>query len=155
MIEARRRAYLEAMGLDVWLPRRAAAEGQATGLLRLGPGEGSTLVVCAEAAESAGKFAGDLARALGAEPVWAWPDRDGGGDGVSLPDIIDSRLITRVLLLGGTTIGWLFPDKVPVTVGSAAIARVAAMDELTLSGSAKQNLWHCMRPGAAQAENAP
>jgi hypothetical protein len=156
MIEARRRAYLEAMELDVWLSRSAtAADTSASGLLQIGAGQGSTLVVCAEAAESAGKFAGDLARALGAEPVWAWPDRAGGGEAASLSDVIDSRLITRVLLLGETAIRWLFPGDVPATVGSAAIAPAAAMDELTVSGPAKQKLWLGLRQGAGQPRSRP
>jgi hypothetical protein len=149
MIEARRRAYLEAMGLDVWLSRSApAANVTAAGLLQLGPGDGSTLVVCAEPAESAGKFAGDLARALGAEPVWAWPDPAGGSGSTSLAEAIDNRLITRVLLFGDTAAGWLFPPgEVPAAVGSAAIVPLADMQELAVSGSAKQQLWRCLCRG--------
>ena len=69
MIETRRRAYLEALGFDVWLARPPAPE---PGALSVGPGSGSTLLVCDAAADSTPDLAKDLARALGGEPTWAW-----------------------------------------------------------------------------------
>jgi len=156
MIEARRRAYLEAMGFDVWVSRAAAeaaqafAGAEATARLQLGPGEGSTLVVCGEAAHSAGKFAGDLARALGSEPVWAWPDAADGADGQELEAVVDARLITRVVLLGAEVTRRLFPGGVPANVRSAVVATAAAMEELAVSGEARRALWRCLRGGAAQ-----
>lgn len=156
MIEARRRAYLEAMGYDVWVSRAAAeaaqagASADAAARLQLGPGEGSTLVVCGEAAHSAGKFAGDLARALGAEPVWAWPDAAEGGDGHDLETVVDARLITRVVLLGAEVTRRLFPGDVPATVRSAVVATAAGMEELAVSGEARRALWRSLRGRASQ-----
>lgn len=148
MIEARRRAYLEAMGLEVWVARsgRAAATG-AAGRLQVGPGQGSTLLVCAVAADSAGKFAGDLARALGGDPLWAWPDPAGVEGSVDLEEAVYDRLITQVVLLGAEPARWLFPDGVPASVGSAAVTTAASVDEMSVSGAAKQDLWRSLRRG--------
>lgn len=157
MIEARRRAYLEAMGFDVWVARSAAqpiAEaGSQPGLLVVGPGQGSTLLVCAEAAQTAGKFAADLTRALGGDPVWAWPDRggdgdgprdgsgDGGGDSLGLEAAIGARLFTRVVIFGADTARWLFEEAVPEVVASAAVSTLDGLEELAVSSAAKRALW--------------
>ncbi|MGK2927587.1 MAG: hypothetical protein ACSLE2_18395 [Lysobacterales bacterium] len=151
MIEARRRAYLEAMGFDVWVARSAAqpiAEaGSQPGLLVVGPGQGSTLLVCAEAAQTAGKFAADLTRALGGDPAWAWPDRDGdgtgdgGGDSLGLEAAIGARLFTRVVIFGADTARWLFEEAVPEVVASAAVSTLDGLEELAVSSAAKRALW--------------
>ena len=161
MIEARRRAYLEAMGFDVWVARSAAqppaqamsqSMSQSTsqsGLLVVGPGQGSTLLVCASAAETASKFAADLTRALGGDPAWAWPDRggpgggtgDGGGDSLGLEAVIGARLITRVVIFGADTARWLFDGAVPEVVASAAVSTLDGLGELAVRGAAKRALW--------------
>lgn len=148
MIEARRRAYLEAMGFDVWVTRVATRSAEQpvsqSGLLVVGPGQGSTLLVCASAAETAGKFAADLTRALGGDPVWAWPDRDGsedGGDSLGLEAAIGARLITRVFIFGTDTARWLFDESVPEVVASAAVTTLDDLGELAVRGAAKRALW--------------
>jgi hypothetical protein len=149
MIEARRRAYLEAMGFDVWVHRSAAHPIPQSGLLVVGPGQGSTLLVCAAAAETAGKFAADLTRALGGDPAWAWPDRggsgDGGGDSLGLEAAIGARLITRVVIFGADTARWLFDGAVPEVVASAAVSTLDGLDELAIRGAAKRALWQCLQ----------
>jgi len=153
--EARRRAYLEAMGFDIWVPRSgAAAGGPASGRLQLGPGQGSTLVVCGAAEESVSRFAGDLARVLGGEPMWAWPDYEAAADALALEEAVGARLITRVLVLGAQPARWLFTDAVPEVVGSAAVAIAASVDELGARGAAKRALWRSLRSGAPAPANA-
>lgn len=145
MIEARRRAYLEAMGFDVWVHRSAAqpiAQSiSQSGLLVVGPGQGSTLLVCAAAAETASKFAADLTRALGGDPAWAWPDRGGSGDGLTLEAAIGARLITRVVIFGADTACWLFDGAVPEVVASAAVSTLDGLEALAVRGAAKRALW--------------
>lgn len=149
MIEARRRAYLEAMGFDVWVarsPAQSMAQPMSQpGLLVVGPGQGSTLLVCAAAAETASKFAADLTRALGGDPAWAWPDRDGRGDGggesLGLEAAIGARLITRVVIFGADTARWLFDGAVPEVVASAAVLTLDGLEELAVRGAAKRALW--------------
>ncbi len=96
-------AYLQAMGIEVWVARdsvqdEAYAEPEAvaavrpepaaeaavqqpavtewpaaTGALLIGPGTGNTLLVCSNAEEAATPLAADICRCLAVEPVWAWP----------------------------------------------------------------------------------
>ena len=178
MSEARRRAYLAAMGFDVWLARSTdappgrepgaemdvryaaqadeAADGGADegagaqrGRIQVGPGRGSTLLVCASAADSASKFAADLVRALGGDPAWAWPvrgvGRSGGGGSLTLEEAIGARLITRVFVFGGDTESWLFAGEIPPLVGSATVTSLAGLAEISRQGAAKRALWRCLQ----------
>lgn len=141
MIEARRRAYLEAMGFDVWLARSAAQPIAQSGLLVVGPGQGSTLLVCAAADETGGKFAADVARSLGGDPAWAWPDRSGSGAGLTLDEAIGARLLTRVVIFGADSVRWLFVGEPPEVVASAAVIALDGLGDLAGSGAAKRALW--------------
>lgn len=150
MIEARRRAYLEAMGFEVWVAKAAAPHATArvaasvaspAGLIRVGPGQGSTLLVCATAADTAGKFAADVVRALGGDPAWAWPDRADAGGGVALEEAIGARLFTRVFVFGDEAARWLFAGEIPQVIASAAVTVVDSLEVLAVRGAAKQALW--------------
>lgn len=153
--EARRRAYLEAMGFDVWVSRFGGpAGGAGTGRLQLGPGQGSTLVVCGALEECASRLAGDLARVLGGDPVWAWPDHDAAAEAVALEEAIGARLITRVLVLGAEPAHWLFAGATPEVVGSAAVTLAASLQELAVRGAAKQALWRRLRGGPSVPTSA-
>lgn len=190
MSEARRRAYLAAMGFDVWVarstaakierlhpaqsrheanapagaPARAAVGAEADaeagaeagaksdarcGRIQVGPGRGSTLLVCASAAESASKFAADVVRAVGGDPPWAWPvpgeSGGAGGDSFTLEEAIGARLITRVFVFGGDAGGRLFTSGIPPVVGTATVTPLAALEEISLQGVAKRALWRCLR----------
>ena len=52
MIESRRQAYLEAMGLDVWVMKPAPS---LLDRLVLRPGEGGTLLLCSQPEDTAGR----------------------------------------------------------------------------------------------------
>ena len=85
MTSDRQQAYLEAMDISVWRLRNAAvAEAvlpetpeaiKAQGL-KLGPGGGGILLVCGVDSDSASRLASDIGRAMGSNPVWAWPFTD-------------------------------------------------------------------------------
>jgi hypothetical protein len=172
--EARRRAYLEALGFDVWVARSAAPGGGAQpaasfdapleasfdaladhqhGRIQVGSGRGSTLLVCSSAADSASKFAADVVRALGGDPAWAWPIRDlgrgmgpgAGGDHPTLEAAIGARLITRVLVFGDDTVRWLFQGEIPPVVGSATVTPLAGLGEISRHAAAKRALWRCLQ----------
>jgi len=138
MSEARRRDYLEALGVDVWISRPAAP---AQDRLLIGQGEGSILLVCESPSACSGKLAGDIVRALGGEPVWAWLDPNGGPDSEKLDDAIAARLLTRVIVFGTGPATLIFGANLPSVMGSAAITRVSSLDELAVSGSKKQAFW--------------
>jgi len=168
--EARRRAYLEALGFDVWVVRSAAPAGGAQsaalfdapfeapfdaladnqhGRIQVGSGRGSTLLVCSAAADSASKFAADVVRALGGDPPWAWPvsgvGSGAGGDHLTLEAAIGARLITRVLVFGDDTVRWLFQGAIPPVVGSATVTPLAGLGEISLHAAAKRALWRCLQ----------
>jgi DNA polymerase III psi subunit len=142
VIEARRRAYLEALGLDVWITRSPAAE---RGRVGVGTGEGSALLVCPSVEDCSTEIAGDLARALGGDPVWAWLDPATETAGQFLEDIVADRLITRVVLFGPEPGRSLFKGPVPALIGSAVVAVAPALEELAANGSARQALWRQLR----------
>jgi hypothetical protein len=142
MIEARRRAYLEALGFDVWVTRPAAAERSRLGV---SGGQGSTLLVCPAIADSDTELARDLARALGGDPVWAWLDPPADADGQQLEEIIAGRLLTRVVVFGPEPLRCLFRGPAPETIGSATVLSAPALEELAASGSARLALWRKLR----------
>ena len=78
----RQQSYLDAMDIPVWslreplLPEVENVEKPLR--LKLGPGSGGILLVCAADSDSAGRLANDINRVLGGAPVWAWPYLDDG-----------------------------------------------------------------------------
>ena len=142
MSETRRRDYLEALGIDVWISRPAAP---AQDRLLIGPGDGSVLLVCESPEACSGKLAGDIVRALGVEAVWAWLDPNGGPDSEKLDEAIAARLLTRVIVFGTAPAMLIFGANLPSVQGSAAITTCSSLDELAVSGSKKQSLWALIR----------
>jgi len=142
MIESRRRAYLDAMGFDTWLLKPAPVERNR---LLFSPGESGTLLVCNSPEASVTRFAGDVARALGTRPVWAWPDPDGGQESRTMGEAIGQYLFTRVILFGSTLGRQLFEAAVPEVVGSARIIVAPELDDLQDRGVAKQAFWRRLR----------
>lgn len=142
MIEARRRAYLEALGLDVWVARAAAPEGA---LLGASAGQGSTLLICPSFADCETVIAADVARALGGDPVWAWlePAADAGAQ--RLEDLLIDRLITRALLFGAVPARALFRDAVPEIIGSATLSMAPPLQELAASAIVRRDFWRQLR----------
>lgn len=138
MNEARRRAYLDALGLDLWLLKKRPAAG-----LRLvvNPGRSSTLLICGSPEASASRFAADVVRVLGDEPAWGWPDHEGRADALELAEAVDQHLFTRVLVFGPDPAAQLFEGPPPPVLGSARIAVVDDLDELAVRGTAKKSLW--------------
>ena len=141
MMEAQRRAYLEAMGIGVWINKPAAAD---VDRWVVGPGSGSTLLLCRTARESATRLAADIGRSLGGDPVWAWPDPDQRREYPSLQDTIEQRLFTQVLLFGQALAGRVFKGSVPEVIACARVQVTANLDDLAVDGRAKRMLWQCL-----------
>ncbi len=138
MIESRRRAYLDAIGLDVWSIRPQKPE---LDRLLLQPGDGSTLLICETPDETATRLAGDIARALAGEVVWAWPDREGKPQSLSIEQAVDQYLFTRVILFGVELGRRMFRSNAPMTAGSAVITITDSLDELAIRGKTKKVFW--------------
>lgn len=142
MIETRRRAYLDAMGFEVWVTRLPAAHG---GRLGLDAGSGSLLLVCSSAAELGTAVAGDLVRALGGDPVCGWLDPEETEATESLESAIEGRLITQLVVFGAAASRCLFGTAVPDTVGTATVTIVPGLPELAASSGARRDLWTRLR----------
>ena len=145
MSEPRRRAYLEAMGFDVWVARPPAPERDR---LVVGPGQGSTLLVCASPEQSASRLAGDIVRAAGGDPAWAWPDPEGNAESPRLEEAVKDSLFTRVIVFGESNARQLFGSEVPAVVFSAQVGLAMDIDELATRGTAKQQLWTLLKQEA-------
>lgn len=139
MTEARRLAYLDALGLDVWVLRPPEVPHNR---LVVQPGEGSTLLICDLPDATATRIAADISRALGGQVVWAWPDPLGSEESPLLEDAVGQRLFTRVVLFGEELERKLFAGEAPLTVGSAGITVTHGLDELAVRGTAKRELWN-------------
>ncbi len=126
------------MGFDVWVARPPAPAGDR---LLVGPGQGSTLLVCASPEQSAGRLAGDIARAVGGDPVWAWPDPEGRQESPRLEEAVRDGLFTRVVVFGKDAARQLLGRETPAVLVSARVALAADIDELAIRGTAKQELW--------------
>jgi hypothetical protein len=138
MIESQRRAYLEAMDINVWLGKPAPV---AQDRLVIGPGSGSTLLLCHAADESATRLAADISRFLADGPLWAWPDPEGSQQYPTLEQAIDNFLFTRVVVFGQTLAEQLFSSQAPVALGSASIVVASGLSVLQGSANARLELW--------------
>lgn len=137
-MESRRRAYLEAMGLDVWAIKPPPPQ---LDRLVLQPGNGQTLLLCQEPEETVQRIAADIARALDQDVVWAWPDPEGQAENASLEEAIGQHLFTRVVVFGANLANRVCKGELPRTIGSASILVTMTVNELAVRGSAKQAFW--------------
>ena len=138
MTEAQRQAYLDAMDIGVWVSKPATVDQDR---MVIGPGSGSTLLVCRDSLESSTALAADICRFLADTPVWAWPDTEGSLQYPSLEEAINLGLYTRVVILGLRLTGQLFKGGIPKVLASAQIIPAPDLDELSVSARARKNLW--------------
>ena len=148
MINSRQLAYLDAMDIGVWSLREAAtlatpspagsAVKNAPGL-KLGPGGGGILLLCATDTDSASRLANDIARALGNVPVWAWPDEDAAS--VELASAVEDNLFTTVAIFGDALAAQFFNGDLPGSLNSAKLVLLPAMHDLQSQAQARQVLW--------------
>ncbi|NIP19329.1 MAG: hypothetical protein GWM87_15100 [Xanthomonadales bacterium] len=143
MIPSRRAAYLDALGIQTWVRKELVEDSDvAAGCLRLGPGTGRLLLLCASAEETAGKLAADIARALPEQPVWAWPGE--GQEDRPAREVVDEHLFTDLLAFGKEPARLVLGKKLPETLGSARVILAPAMDELQREAAARRALWRVL-----------
>jgi DNA polymerase III psi subunit len=107
--------------------------------LKLGPGGGGILLVCARDSDSASRLANDISRALGSVPVWAWPDTGSGA--VQLADAVQENLFTTVAIFGDELAQRFFAADIPSSVHAANLVQLPAMQEIGTQAEARRTLW--------------
>ena len=138
MIESRRRAYLDAMEIEVWSIKPPEPEYDR---LLFRPGDGSTLLICGGPDATATRIAGDICRALGGEVVWAWPDPSPGSKQPKLEQAVGQYLFTRIIVFGAELGRQVFRGSAPSLMGSASISVTGSLDELAVRGNVKRAFW--------------
>jgi DNA polymerase III psi subunit len=146
MIGGRQQAYLEAMGIPLWESRSAVSQqtpviADVQGL-KLGPGNGGILLICAADTESASRLSNDISRSLGSVPVWAWPDSN--TTAISPADAVDENLFTTVAIFGRELAGQFFGRDMPSRLESASLVLLPAMKDLEQRAEARQELWQLL-----------
>lgn len=167
MNSARQRAYLDAMGIEVWSLRQTppsletttahTREDEATNdgaiddrtikdgiidggpTLKLGSGSGGILLVCAADVDSASRLANDISRAMTSVPVWAWPAEE--STAVSLTAAVDDKLFTTVAIFGTDLAGQFVEGGLPTNMNSANLVILPSMQELQTQADARKSLW--------------
>lgn len=142
--QTRQRAYLDAMGIPVWLPRETTSTIETPAAdfalsLKLGPGSGGVLLICATATDSASKLAADISRLLGSVPVWSWPDN--GADAVKPAVAVDENLFTTIAVFGTELAEQFFGSKLPANLNSASLILLPSMRDLEAHAQARRTLW--------------
>lgn len=143
MIEASRRAYLEALGFQNWVLKPAAPLQDR---LLLGPGDSRVLLVAETAGDSATPLAADIARAFGEEPVWAWPDPAAAPQQPGLDQAIGAGLFTLVILFGNRLAKRLLGTHDRDVIASASIMITETLASLEVSPAARRDLWSQIAP---------
>ena len=143
MNESRHRAYLEAMDIPVWTMRHSTTPEpvpvECDLSIKLGPGNGGILLICASESEPASKLANDIARSLGTVPVWSWPDS--GGESLKPATAVDKNLFTTVAVFGTALAGQFFGSQIPASLGSANLVVLPAIPDLETNAEARKTLW--------------
>lgn len=107
--------------------------------LKLGPGSGGILLVCAADSDSASRLSNDISRALGNVPVWAWPDA--GAAAIELTDAVEDKLFTTVAIFGDELAAQFFDGELPANLNSAKVVLLPAMSDLQSAAEARRSLW--------------
>ena len=143
VISSRQHAYLDAMDIGIWSLRESPCLATPPVTippgLKLGPGGGGILLVCAADTDSATRLANDIARALGGVPVWAWPHVDPGA--IKLPNAVEENLFTTVAIFGSDLAIQFFNGDPPPSVQSANLVLLPSMQDIQDRAEARQLLW--------------
>lgn len=143
MLSSRQQAYLDAMDIGVWNLRKPAAPATAVSnkpaQLKLGPGSGGVLLICAADDESASRLANDINRTLGRVPVWAWPNAETGA--VDLSRAVDENLFTTVAIFGEQLAKQFFDAELPACLNSANLVLLPSMQDVQNQAEARRSLW--------------
>lgn len=139
---SKQQAYLEAMDITVWSLRNPpvpeAVVTRDRRRLKLGPGNSGILLVCDVDSDSSGRLANDISRALGNNPVWAWPCDD---DAIDLTRSVEENLFTVVAFFGEELALQFFDGEPPAHLNSARLVVLPSMQAVQREAGARQALW--------------
>ena len=138
MIELRRRAYLDALGIDVWLSKPAEADRNR---LLFSPGKGDTLLVCSSTESSITRLASDISRAVGGEVIWAWPDPEGRKESPTIAEAVGQFLFTRIVIFGSNLERQICSNEPPEFGASTRVLTAPDLNELAERGTARRLFW--------------
>jgi DNA polymerase III psi subunit len=144
MTSARSLAYLDAMGIETWVPRPVAG---AMDLLKVSSGAGTTLVLCGGPSESESPLAADIERCLAGSVVWGWLWTESDtvnsveSPPITLTQSIDQHLFTRVIVFGSSLLSRIMPSQDQAFIGSARILASCELPALGSDAKAKRSLW--------------
>ena len=143
MLSSRQQDYLDAMDIKVWSLREPVAPEAGVVVnpaqLKLSPGSGGTLLICAADTDSASRLANDINRVMDGTPVWAWPFADTGA--VSLPQAVEENLFTTVAIFGKELAAQFFDDELPGHLNSASLVLLPSMQDIQDQAGARRLLW--------------
>lgn len=143
MINSRQQAYLEAMDVGVWCLRDAVEipgpSKYVPATLKLGPGSGGVLLICAADTDSASRLSSDISRCLSKVPVWAWPDTNPAA--MKLADAVEENLFTTVAIFGRDLTTQLFDLDMPSHLNSAKLVQLPSMEDIQSRAETRQALW--------------
>jgi len=143
MIKGRQQAYLDAMDIGVWCLRDVVKATEPSKYvpanLKLGPGSGGVLLVCAADSDSASRLSSDISRCLSNVPVWAWPDTNPGS--IKIADAVEENLFTTVAIFGRALTAQLFDRDMPSHLNSAKLVQLPSMEDIQSQAGARQTLW--------------
>lgn len=146
MIGSRQKAYLDAMDIPLWelrcVAQQQASHGAEVPGLKLGPGNGAILLICAADTEAASKLSNDISRTLESVPVWAWPASDEAA--ISPTEAVDKNLFTTVAVFGEQLARQFFGSDLPARLNSASLLLLPAMQDLEARAEARRELWQLM-----------
>lgn len=149
-------AYLDAMGIEVWQPRRASADedtGSGTSEIVIGAGDGDILCIVESGSEASLRLAADIGGAMRCSPVWAWPSASAGqsGESLSVQAAVTEKMLTRILVFGGVLAARIFGPEIPTVISAARVHVVPGLAALKEDRSAKRILWGLMNENGIAA----
>jgi len=143
MTSNRQLAYLDAMDIGVWFLSEtcssATPDTDNAPELKLGPGGGGILLICAADTDSASRLANDISRVLGSIPVWGWPHA--GVSAVNLTAAVEDNLFTTVAIFGDELALQFFDGALPASLNSAKLVLLPAMQDIQGRAETRQALW--------------
>lgn len=119
-----------------------AATGHRSRVL-IGPGSGSCLYLCGPDDDASTPLASDLARILGAPPVWGKVDEEAKGQPLEL--LIAERLFTQVVVFGEASALRVFGGQAPPTCGPARVTVVDDLQRLGGDAGARRSCWAALK----------